>query len=86
MHIEKLRQLKYLTVIDVYLDRGSQTHDSDQQGVRAIRKKEFISLLKDSPSSDRKYLRWKVVQRRLGTDRAYDVVENEELEVSRGTS
>ena len=85
MHIEKLRQLKYLTVIDVDLDRGSQTHDSDQ-GVRAIRKKEFISLLKDSPSSDRKYLRWKVVQRRLGTDRAYDVVESEELEVSRGAS
>lgn len=86
MHIEKLRQLKYLTIVDVDLDKGSQIHGSNQQGVRVIRKEEFISLLKDSPSTDRKFLRWKVVQRRLGTGRAYDVVENEELEVSRGTS
>lgn len=52
-------------------------------------KRELISLLKDSPSADRKVLRWKIVQsyphpRRAG--RAYDVVETEELEVSPKTS
>ena len=86
-YLETLRQLNHLTVIDADLDQGSEPHDSDWEETRANWKRDLISLLNDNPSTDRKVLRWKVVQRRLlahGAGNTYDIIENEELEVSRG--
>ena len=82
MFITMLRQLKYLTVINVDLDRVNQF----QEGVLAVWKREFIDLLKDSPSPDRGVLGWKVVQSRpIAIGFTYDVVESEELEVTQRT-
>ena len=83
-YLETLKQLNHLAIVDIDLEQGSEPHDSEWQETRASWKRDLIGLLKDSPSTDRKVLRWKVVQRRLlahGAGNAYDVVENEEIEV-----
>lgn len=88
-YLETLRQLKHLAVVDADFDQGSEPHDSNWEEMRASWKRELLGLLKDSSSTDRKVLRWKVVQRRPlahGAENSYDVVENEEFEVSRETS
>jgi len=85
--------LKHLAVVEVNLEEGID-HEPPQggwEGARRIWKRDLVSLLKDSPSTDRKFLRWKVVKsyRRTngpGRGRAYDVVESEELEVLPETS
>jgi hypothetical protein len=87
-YLETLKQLKHLTVVDADLDQGNEPHDSEWEEARTGWRRDLISLLKDSPSTDRKVLRWKVVQRRLlahGAGNTYDVVENEEIEVSEKT-
>ena len=84
-YLETLKQLKHLTIVDVDLEQGTEPYDSEWQETRASWKRDLVGLLKDSPSTDRKVLRWKVVRRRLlahGAGNAYDVVENEEIEVS----
>lgn len=88
-YLGTLKQLKHLTIVDADLDQGSEPHDSEWEEAREGWKRELISLLKECPSTDRKVLKWKVVQRRLlahGAGNTYDVVENEEFEVSRKTS
>lgn len=87
--LQELRQLKKLSVIDVDIERRGEA-PADWEQTRAIWKKELTSILKDSPSRDRKILRWKVVRPNLNSFsddilRTYDVVENEEIEVSQGT-
>ena len=84
-HIEMLRQLEHLTVVDASLEEENEPHDSDWEETREGWKRDLISILKDSPSKDRKVLKWKVIQRRSLTHVAgniYDVAENEEFEVS----
>jgi len=88
-HVKHLRQLKHLAVVDVDLAEGNSSPEAVREEAREIWKRELTSLLKDSPSTDRKFLRWKVVQSRpriIGIGRVYDIVENEELEVLPETS
>jgi hypothetical protein len=91
--IECLRQLKYLTVVDVDLEEEKDYEPPDAAGwenARKIWKRKLIDLLRDSPSTERKFLRWKISQSYPRADggrgRAYDVVESEELEVLLETS
>jgi hypothetical protein len=82
------RKLKHLAVIDIDLAQETD-HPAGWESTRATYKRELVRILKDSPSRERKFLRWKVVQRRaraLDDDRPYDVVEKEELEVCQETS
>jgi len=88
-HIKHLRELKHLAVVDVDLAEGSSFPEAIRDEARGIWKRELIRLLKDSPSTDRKFLRWRVVQSRpriVAVGRAYDIVESEELEVLPETS
>lgn len=90
--VEELRQLKYLAVVDIHLEEGWHREPSDpadREQARKGWKRKLISLLKDSPSTERKYLRWRVAKCRPhsgGNGRAYDIIENEELEVLPETS
>lgn len=82
--IKRLRQLKYLAIVGVDLSERKDNEPPETVQEREIWRRELISILKDSPSKDRKILRWRVVQsyRHPGTIRLlYDVVEDEELEV-----
>ena len=84
---QSLRQLKHLTVVDVNLEHFTQA-TANWAAKREIWKKELIRILKDCSSTDRKVLRWKVVKRRphfRDDDQNYDVLENEEVEVTQGT-
>lgn len=88
-NVKHLRQLKHLAVIDVNLYEERGLPKAIREQTRKIWKREFIGLLKDSPSTDRKILRWKVVQGRschLTGRLEYDAVEAEELEVFPETS
>ena len=73
--------------MDVELEEATDhgpANTVDREKRRKAWKREFISLLKDSPSTERKFLRWKIAQSYLvtgGRGRAYEVVVNEELEV-----
>lgn len=85
--------MKHLALIEADLDEATDYKPLQPEGAREKARKdwkrELIGLLKDSPSTDRKILRWKVVQsypHPLRAGRAYDVMETEELEVSQGTS
>ena len=85
---QSLRELNHLTVVDMNLEHYIQA-PANWATKREIWKKELIRILKDCPSTDRKVLRWKVVKRRPHSpddDQNYDVLENEEVEVTRGTS
>ena len=70
-------------------DRGFVDAAGREKG-RKRWKRELIDLLKHSPSTERKFLRWKIAQSylRTGVDFgwAHDVVVNEELEVLPETS
>lgn len=85
--IKELRRLKHLAVVDVELEEGKGREPADElerEKRRKVWKGELISLLKDSPSTERKFLRWKITQSYLRTDgrgRAFEVMLNEELEV-----
>ena len=87
-HIDDLRELKHLAVVDADLDEEQdykQPIAVDWEKARKIWKGKLISLLKDSPSMDRKVLRWKVTQSYYDGEflrRRYSIVENEELEIS----
>lgn len=83
--------MKHLSVVEVDLEeeRDRKPLGGFWEKGREIWKGELIGLLKDSPSTDRKFLRWKVVQSYRnphGVGRGYDVVETEELEVLPETS
>jgi len=42
----------------------------------------FTDVLRDSPSKDRKFLRWRIVHTQIfAVPQTYDIVENGELEV-----
>jgi hypothetical protein len=77
-----LRQLEHLAVVDVELDLGAKV-PIDWEKTWVIWEEDLLSVLGDSPSADRKVLRWKVVRylEYPGAE-AYDAVENEEFEVS----
>lgn len=92
-YIKKLRQLTHLDLIEADLDEAMDykplQHEGAREKARKDWKREFVDLLKDSPSTDRKVLRWKVVQsypHPVRAGRAYDIMETEELEVSPETS
>lgn len=76
-----LRRLKHLAVINVDLAYECGPHGDWVRPMRANLKKEFISILKDSPSTDRKFLRWKVVRSTDPFHRTHEVVEDQEVEV-----
>ena len=81
--IKELRRLKHLAVVDVELDEALD-YEPPNAVARETWKQELISLLKNSPSAERKFLRWKVAQSYMRTDgrgRVYEVVVNEKLEV-----
>ena len=83
--IKGLRRLKHLAIVDVELENAidRETIGALVKG-RKMWRRELIGLLKDSPSTERKFLRWKIAQsymRQDGRGRAYVVVTNEELEV-----
>jgi len=85
--------LKHLAFIEADLDEATDCKplqaEEVQEKARKVWKRELIDLLKDSPSTDRKVLRWKIVQSYphcLRAGRAHDVIETEELEVSPETS
>ena len=83
--IKALRRLEHLAVVDVELEEAVDREPVDDiEKGRKTWRRELISLLKDSPSTERKFLRWKIAQSYLRTDgrgRAYEIVVNEELEV-----
>ena len=88
-HIKCLRQLKHLVTVEVDLteEKDYKPPEGVLEKTREAWKRELTSLLKDIPSTDRKILRWKLVQsyhrprRDGGSKRVYDVMETEELEV-----
>ena len=89
--IKLLRQLTHLAVIEADLEEELDCRPVERvlENARGTWRRELIGLLKDSPSTDRKILRWKFVQSHRhphGTGRVYNVVETEELEVSPKTS
>jgi len=90
--IKELRRLKHLAVVEVELEENMDREPADapdREKERNRWKRELISLLKGSPSTERKFLRWKIAQGYLRTDRrgrVYEVVVNEELEVLPETS
>jgi len=87
--IKHLRQLEYLAIVDANLCEMKNLAGAVQEKAREIWKRELIGLLKDSPSTDRKVLRWKVVQICLCPNDVrlvYDIVESEESEVFPETS
>lgn len=83
--IQRLRQLKHLSIIDVNLDRRKDILVADWEKMRAAWRRELMSILRDSPSTERKFMKWKIIQHipyTPGSNLAYEVVESEELEVS----
>jgi hypothetical protein len=92
--IKELRQLEFLAVVDVDLEEETCHEPRDAaewEKRRMVWKGNLISLLKGSPSAERKFLRWRITQSYVRIDdgrcrRVYDVVENEELEVLPETS
>lgn len=82
-HIECLRQLKYLAIVDVNLSENRNVPKVVLEKARRTCKGGLVSILKDSPSEDHKVLRWKIVQ--LAPPGCV-VVEDEELEVLPETS
>ena len=84
-YVQLLRKLQHLVILDANLDQGSEPRDPVWEEARATWRRELFSILKDSPSTGRKILRWKVVQRRLlpqGAGRTYDVMESKEIEIT----
>lgn len=87
--IDPLRWLKHLAVVDVDLEEGQDYEPPivmDWEKARKVWKGKLIGFLKDSPSTDRKVLRWRISHSYRGGEFLrwrYHVVENEELEVSR---
>jgi len=81
--IKELRRLEHLAVVDVELEEALD-HEPATAVSRATWKRELISLLKNSPSAERKFLKWKIAQsymRADGRGRVYEVVVNEKFEV-----
>ena len=88
-----LRSLKRLAVVEldlpirlILLDCvGKEGHESRGEKTKAclkVWKSHLIRVLKESPSNERKLLRWKVTQLQFHLDvLRYVVVENGELEV-----
>jgi len=87
MPIKELRRLRHLAVVEVELEEDKDrepTDAPDWEKERKRWKRAFIGPLKDSPSTEPKFLRWKIAQSYLrtgGRGRVYEVVVNEELEV-----
>ena len=76
--MEYLRQLKYLAIVGASLFNASlYESEVDRERARKTWKMGLVGILKDSPSTDRKVLRWKIVQPWA----PYKVLENEESEV-----
>ena len=93
--IRELRRLKHLAVVDVelmhvigrsVLERSSDVGRQWMRGLETWRR-ELISLLKDSPSTERKFLRWKITISHLVLETTgnrnwvHAIMANEELEV-----
>ena len=77
--VKCLRQAKHLSVVEIHLQEGSLHGLWDPHQQRKARKEALIEVLKKSPSKDRKFLRWEVIETSFPDRR---VVEAEELEVS----
>ena len=91
---KQLRQAEHLAIIEVDLIEHKCWPFYDPLDVleekRNAWKRGFIDILKDSPSKDRKFLRWGVAHTRSypgpNLPQSYDIVEKGELEVSPDTS
>ena len=85
--ISELRRLKHLAVVDMVLEDAMDREPDgglNRETERKRRRGELISILKDSPSTERKFLRWRIAQGYRGEDlgfRRYEVVVDERLEV-----
>ena len=82
--IRELRRLNHIAVVDVELAEQIDSPHADagqREKGRNAWKRELVSLLKDSPSAERKFLRWKNVHGFLGDRWVCEIVANEELEV-----
>jgi hypothetical protein len=89
-HIQPLRQLKHLAIVDVNLfaTKNAELPEVIREMVPETWKRELIGLLKDSPSTDHKFLRWKIIRNyvRRHVGRVHEIVEAGELEVFPETS
>lgn len=79
--MEHLRQAKHLSVVEAHFYERKWYH-SDSEEDRRVWKMNCIDVLKNSPSKNRKFLRWKVAQEYTYPIDDYAVIEAEELEVS----
>lgn len=89
----QLRKLKHLAIIEVdsiehnFIEQENNVHDPSRYASEDVRinwKRDFIGVLKDSPSRDRKLLRWKVIRRRDCMPpiiEFYEFLESGEMEV-----
>lgn len=84
--VKPLRQAKNLSIVEVHLADPKDSY-TESPGVLAgleAWKAGLVDVLKNSPSKDRKFLRWNVAQVcQAPSDNCYvrEVVEAEELEV-----
>jgi hypothetical protein len=82
--LEYLRQAENLVVIEIDFIYGDYEEPGDAPDERQEAwKRDFVDVLKNSPSQDRKFLRWRTTR---GEWQRYDVVASGELEVFPGTS
>jgi len=78
-----LRRAEHLSVVEFDLVESQEKRSDQPQDVLEekmnVWKRGFADVLKDSPSKDRKFLRWRIVY-------TNDIMENGELEVFPRTS
>ncbi|KAF9645681.1 hypothetical protein BDM02DRAFT_3189524 [Thelephora ganbajun] len=85
--VKHLREAKHLSVVEIHLAEyveGRLDQSSNVLGRRKAWKACLIDVLKNSPSRDRKFLRWKVAKIYSQPDEkrlVREIVETEELEV-----
>lgn len=81
--VKLLRQAEHLSVVETHFIEHRDKYSGKLERRKAW-KAGLVDVLKNSPSEDRKFLRWKVSQiHPRATDRfaVHEVVEIEELEV-----
>jgi len=84
--VKPLRQAKHLSVVEtrLYENKGPLGENPELLGKRKAWKAGLIDVLKNSPSEDRKFLIWNLIQvYQQPTDGCYvnEAAETEELEV-----
>lgn len=81
---DQLRRLEHLAVVEVdFVQHWTSFYSSD---MRNAWKRSFIEVFEDSPSRDRKLLRWRVIETRKGIiPERHELSESGEMEMFPGT-